>query len=379
MENQYILRSLEEKIEKWIGKRMVLIIYGARQVGKTMMVNKIMQKRKQESVYFDCGSPEVRRVLEEHNPVSMKNYFGNKKIIILDEAQQVADIGLSLKLFYDKYEDCQVIATGSSSFDLANKIGEPLTGRNLSFKLYSFSMAELEFIYNRFELQEQLETFLIYGTYPKVVLSSISDRILLLKNLADNYLYKDVLAFENLKKPDLLLDLLRLLALQIGSEVSMHELAAKLKTSEKTIERYLDLLEKSFVVFRLRSFSRNLRNEIGKKSKVFFYDLGIRNALIERFVNFKLRDDIGALWENFCVIERIKANQRNDKMCNVYFWRNHSGGEVDYLEESNGKIEAFEFKWSKENYASPQEFLKAYKASSVKIINNKNWINFLLD
>lgn len=378
MENEYVQRSLEKTIEKWLNKGQVLVIYGARQVGKTMMVKKLIEKIQPFAGYYNCDSGEIRNILEQQDAVVFKNYFGNKKTIVLDEAQQVKNIGATLKLLHDNYPEYQIIATGSSSFDLANKIGEPLTGRSLTFCLYPFSLSELEGKYNRFELQAQLENFLNYGLYPKVVLSPTPDKVVLLKNLADNYLYKDVLSFENIKHPELLLTLLRLIALQIGSEVSIHELSVKARCATKTVERYLDLLEKSFVIFRLRPFSRNLRNEIGKKNKIFFYDVGIRNAVIDRFANLDQRDDVGALWENFVIAERLKANQRNGKICNSYFWRNHNGKEVDYLEESNGKIEAFEFKWAKEKYKAPKEFLEAYKVSEVKLVNNNSWIEFLL-
>ena len=373
----YIPRYLEKIIENWLFKNMVIILYGARSVGKTTMVQNLAKKYSDEAAYYNCDLPEVRRVLESQDPSVIKNYIGEKKLVIFDEAQQVREIGLSLKLLHDTFSEIQIIATGSSSFDLANKVGEPLTGRSLTFKLYPFSVSELGAMHNRFEISSQIGSFLIHGLYPAVVLSNASDRSVFLRNLADNYLYKDVLAFENLKRPDLLLDLLRAVALQVGAEVSVHELAVKLKCGTKTIERYLDLLEKSFVIFRLRPFSRNLRNEIGKKVKVFFYDLGVRNAIIDRFADLDVRDDIGALWENFCVAERMKANQQKGISCSTYFWRNHAGKEVDYLEESNGRITAFEFKWAKEKYRAPEEFLREYKVAEVKLINKDSLFDFV--
>lgn len=374
----YIPRYLEKIIENWLFKDMVIILYGARRVGKTTMVQNLAQKYGDKAAYYNCDLSEVRRVLESQDPVTMKNYIGEKTLLIFDEAQQVREIGLSLKLLHDTFSKIQIIATGSSSFDLANKVGEPLTGRSLTFKLYPFSVSELSEMYNRFEIGSQINSFLIYGLYPAVVLSDVASRALFLQNLADNYLYKDVLAFENLKRPDLLLDLLKVVALQVGSEVSVHELAVRLKCGTKTIERYLDLLEKSFVIFRLRPFSRNLRNEIGKKVKVFFYDLGVRNAIIDRFADLDKRDDIGALWENFCVAERMKINQQKGISGSTYFWRNHAGQEVDYLEESNGKITAFEFKWAKDKYRAPKEFLQEYNVPEVKLINKDNLFDFVL-
>lgn len=378
MITNYIPRYLEEIIKKWLFQNKALVIYGARRVGKTTLIKNLLEKYKEDAVYYNCDLSEVKRVLRTQNHITMKSFIGAKKLVVFDEAQQVPEIGLSLKILYDIYPEMQIIATGSSSFDLANKIGEPLTGRSLTFSLYPFSISELETIYNRFEIISQIENFLIYGMYPGVVLSATENRPLFLKNLADNYLYKDVLAFENLKKPDLLLDLLRALALQVGSEVSINELSVKLGSGAKTIRHYLDLLEKSFVIFRLRPLSRNLRNEIGKKFKVYFYDLGVRNALIERFASLEKRDDVGMLWENFCVVERIKRNQQKGLFCNMYFWRDHSGKEVDYLEERNGEITAFEFKWKSDKYRPPKDFLLSYKVKEVKLINRDNFLEFVI-
>lgn len=373
----YIPRYLENIIEKWLFKNMVIILYGARRVGKTTLVQKLAEKYEDKAGYYNCDLSEVRRILESQDPLIIKTYIGEKKLIIFDEAQQVAGIGMSLKILHDTFPDIQIIATGSSSFDLANKVGEPLTGRSLTFKLFPFSLTELEVKYDRFELMSQIGVFLIHGLYPGVISSNATDRSFFLQNLTDNYLYKDVLAFENLKRPELLLNLLKAVALQVGCEVSMHELAIKLKCGVKTVERYLDLLEKSFVIFRLRPFSRNLRNEIGKKTKVFFYDLGVRNAIIDRFADLDKRDDVGALWENFCIMERIKSNQQKGILCSAYFWRNHVGKEVDYLEEADGNINAFEFKWSSEKYRAPEEFLHEYKVKGVKLINKDNLFEFI--
>ncbi|MBU2542157.1 ATP-binding protein [Patescibacteria group bacterium] len=377
MKNNYILRNLEKQIQNWLFKDMVIILYGARRVGKTTMVKHIIEDFGDDAIYFNCDLAEVRKALESQDHITIKNYIGEKKLVVFDEAQQVRDIGLSLKILHDEFPDLQIIATGSSSFDLANKVGEPLTGRSISFKLYPFSISELEAIYNRFEILSQIDPFLIYGMYPTSVLSNTVDKTVFLKNLVENYLYKDILAFENLKRPDLLLDLLRALALQVGAEVSVNELGTRLGCGTKTVVRYLDLLEKNFVIFKLKPLSRNLRNEIGKKFKVFFYDLGIRNALIERFVSLDKRDDIGALWENFCILERIKYNQKNEIGCNIYFWRNHKKKEVDYIEEKNGEISAFEFKWRSEKYKAPEDFLEAYDVDRINLVNRDNFVNFV--
>jgi len=375
---KYIKRSLAPIIEKHLGKGMVIIVYGARQVGKTTLVKMLLEKYGASGGYLNCDLPEVRRILETQNHLLIKDYLGANKMVVLDEAQQVREIGKVLKIMHDTYPELQIVATGSSSFDLANKLSEPLTGRSLIFALYPFSIAELENNFSRFDLSAKLGDFLVYGQYPAIALAPAADRALLLRNLAGNYLYKDVLMFENLRRSDLLTDLLKLLALQIGAEVSMHELAVRLKCNVKTAERYLELLEKSFVVFRLRPLARNLRNEIGKKVKVFFYDLGVRNAIIDRFADLSLRDDLGALWENFCVMERMKANQRNETNSGAYFWRNHAGQEVDYLEDQNGRIAAYEFKWGQGKFRAPKEFLGEYGVKKIEMVNRDNFFNFLI-
>ncbi len=377
MEKTYIPRYLEKIIEQWLFKEKVIILYGARQVGKTTLVKSLISRFSDTAGYYSCDLPEVRQVLESQNHLLLKDYIGDKTMVVFDEAQQVREIGKVLKLFHDSFPGIQIVATGSSSFDLANQVGEPLTGRSLTFTLYPLSFTEMKVLYNHFELMAQLPTFLTYGLYPSVALSGIEERIFFLQNLVGNYLYKDILMFENVRRSDLLVDLLRALALQVGSEVSRHELAIKLRCGVKTVERYLDLLEKSFVVFRLRPFSRNLRSEIGKKNKIFFYDLGVRNAIIERFSSLDLRDDVGGLWENFCVLERMKVNQEKEIFYNSYFWRNHAGKEVDYLEERDGLITAFEFKWGSEKYRAPGEFLREYKVPEVKVINKDNLFEFI--
>ncbi len=374
----YLQRDLGAEIEKWLDNGLLVIVYGARQVGKTTLVKSLLEKQNAIAGYFNCDLPEVREVLESQNHSLIKDFIGRGNLVVFDEAQQVREIGKILKILHDVYPELKIIATGSSSFELANKLSEPLTGRSVVLPLYPFSLAEMEKRFNRFELKAKLEEFLIYGQYPAVVLAPLADRPPLLRNLADNYLYRDVLMFENLRRADILKEMLKLLALQIGSEVSMHEIAGKLKCGIKTAERYLELLEKSFVVFRLRPFSRNLRNEIGKKSKVFFYDLGVRNAIIDRFSGMSLRDDIGGMWENFCVIERMKANQRAGNAGGAYFWRNHAGKEVDYLEERDGKIAAFEFKYGAQKYRAPQDFLSAYNVKEVQIVNRENIFNFAM-
>jgi len=376
-----VKRSIEPLISNWLFKSKIIVIYGPRQVGKTTLAKTLLIRHGDAKDYYNCDLIPVREVLEKQDPKLLRQYVGDTKLFVLDEAQQVRDIGKVLKIFHDTYPDVQIIATGSSSFDLANKLNEPLTGRVLEFILYPFSLHEVTdgMGVNNFDIENKLEILMRFGSYPDIYLAENQNKKeTLLSTLASNYLYKDVLMFENLRKPDLLLKLLKLLALQIGGEVSTHELATKLGVGTGTITRYLDLLEKSFVIFQLKPFSGNLRNEIGRKSKIFFYDLGIRNILIDRVAALDLRDDIGGLWENFCLVERLKYNQRHEHHRNMYFWRTHAGKEIDCIEEYEGKLHGYEFKWGDAKYRKPQEFLDAYEGSSIEIINKGSWREFLL-
>lgn len=375
-------RTLSKQLKHWLFKKKLLILYGARQVGKTTLSKNVLSAYGTEGRYINCETLDQQTYFNEPNPEKIKAFLGDYKLIVLDEAQRIANIGLILKTVVDEYPDMQIIATGSSSFDLANKIAEPLTGRSITFQLFPLSVQEIKNQYDRLYVEAHLENLLIFGSYPEIFNSPINDAQTLLNNLAANYLYKDVLEFEQLKKSDLLIKLLKLLALQLGSEVRYHELATTLKTSSKTVERYIDLLEKSFVIFRLSSFSRNLRKEIGKSCKIYFCDLGIRNALINNFNLLELRpaNETGALWENFCIIERIKYNQARNYLVNSYFWRTYDQKEIDYIEETGGKLHAFEFKWGRIKKAKPpQEFLTTYKDSDFHHINSDNYWEFISD
>ncbi|MEI6238313.1 MAG: ATP-binding protein [bacterium] len=374
-----IKRNIENKIENWLFKGKIIIVYGARQVGKTTLCKAIMEKYKGDAVYFNCEVIQIKQALEIQDPVELKKFLGDSKLIILDEAQSVRNIGLSLKLLIDTYPDMQIIATGSSSFDLSNKISEPLTGRSIEFTLYPFSISELQQVYKPHELKGQINTFLRFGMYPEVVKSGQENGRIFLENIASKYLYKDVLEFEEVKRSDLLVSLLQLLALQLGNEVSYHELSKHLKCDPATVRRYIDILEKAFVIFRLKPFSRNLRNEIGKKNKIYFYDLGIRNSLIGRYEAIEKRDDVGALWENFCIIERLKRNQLKDTYGNKFFWRTHDGYEVDYIEEYDGILHGYEFKWNSKRSIRTKRFLEEYKESSVKSVNIDNYYDFIIE
>ena len=374
-----IKRTIQTKIEQWFFKQKVIIIYGARQIGKTTLVKKIAADYGQDFLYMDCDLISNRELLQIQEVQQLKSFIGQYKLLIIDEAQRVQDIGLTLKILHDHFPDLQIIATGSSSFDLSNKISEPLTGRAITFMLYPISVAELNQQYNKLELHARLEIMLRYGLYPEIVDRPESEARELLAMLSGNYLYKDVLEFEQIKKSDLLIRLLQLLALQLGSQVSYHELAVTLGVNQNTIRRYIDLLEKSFIIFRLTSFKRNLRAELGKSFKVYFYDLGIRNSLINNFNHLGLRTDTGGIWENFCIVERLKLNNNKRRFATSYFWRTYDQKELDYIEERDGLLRAFEFKWNpKAKVKKVKQFFEAYPNSEFTVVNRENFLQELL-
>lgn len=372
-------RSVKSQVEHFLFKGKVIILYGARQVGKTTLTKSILEKFKTDGRYLNCELLSNIQALETTDQGQLKNFLGNYKIIVLDEAQKVRNIGLILKILIDTFPEIQIIATGSSSFDLANKTAEALTGRAVHFQLFPFSLKEISQKYDLIEIKSRLEQILRFGLYPGVFDQPDELAKTFLEEIASAYLFKDLLEFDGIKKSDILLKLLQLLALQLGNQVSFNELAQTLGINVKTVERYLDLLEKCFVIFRLRSFSRNLRKELSKSFKVYFYDLGIRNSLIQSFTPLHLRTDTGALWENFCIMERIKLNQSAGKKPNIFFWRTYDQKELDYLEEQDGKILGFEFKWNNaKKRSSVKDFTQSYPGSAVKVINRENFNSFLL-
>jgi len=392
-----IIRQLQKEIEDKIlsndvsyqaadpilKKKNAIIIYGARQVGKTTLVKQILEKYPSESRYINCELIANKTALETTDDKALQSYLGDKRIIILDEAQKIKDIGSTLKIIVDTFPQYQIIATGSSSFDLANKINEPMTGRVYKYMLYPVSLKELSTVHTLYS-PAVLENILRYGLYPEVInkLYNESEEAARekLDEISSNYLYKDIFEIENLKRSDIILKLLQALALQVGNEVSTHELATLLKVNVATVDSYIYLLEQSFVICTLRSFSRNPRKELGKKYKVYFYDLGIRNSLIQNYNPVDLRTDIGALWENFCVIERIKHNNINKRYVNKYFWRTYAGQEIDYIEEHSGQLDGYEFKWGKETrkYTPPKKFIETYENATAKRIDRDNYSEFLL-
>ena len=372
-----IRRNLHKILETWLFRGKILIVYGARQVGKTTLVKALLEEHDASDGYYNCEVPTVLDLLVSKEPIQYKKNFGHHKILVLDEAQNVPDIGSILKIMSDEMPELQVIATGSSSFELAQKTSAPLTGRALGFTLYPFSYSELQQLYRPVELKAELPHWLIMGTYPEIVLAGKESARILLDDLANKYLFKDILIFENLRRDDVIRKLLQLLAFQLGSEVSFQELANNLKVNVRTVTRYIDLLEKAFIVFRLTPFSRNLRKEITKKNKIYFYDLGIRNSIIQQYQSLDLRPDKGALWENYLLIERLKALSIKQIRPNIYFWRTHDGQEIDYLEERDGQLFAYEFKWKIHRKKIPPAFAKAYPDAKVQWVDTSNFDDFL--
>jgi predicted AAA+ superfamily ATPase len=371
-------RTLQQSIEKSLFQNEVIILYGTRRVGKTTLVKQILNKLEIEEKkcgYFNCESLKIRNRIETTDEQILGDFLKPYDLVVLDECQSIGNIGLILKIVHDAFPAIQIIATGSSSFGIANKTGEPLVGRNRTFTLYPFSLNELN--YDLFELDSQLENILLFGLYPSVVLSN--NRTEELNALVSGYLYKDILAIEGLKSSKYLIDLLKLLALQVGSEVSYNEISNTLGISIATVVKYIDLLEQCFVVFTLHAFSRNLRNEVGIKSrKIYFYDNGIRNAMINYFAPLNLRADIGALWENFCISELVKKSKNNRLFANNYFWKTYSQQEVDFIEEHNGELRAYEIKYNeKAKVKIPKIFTQTYNVP-VEVINKSNYYRILL-
>ena len=322
-------RQIADYISPWMNQGKALIILGARQVGKTTLLKQIFPET-QDVLWLNADDIHVRERLQELSISNLTSIVGSYKIMIIDEVQRIKNCGLMLKLLVDNFKDTQILATGSSALEIADTIFEPLTGRNIVFKLYGFSLKELYPNASPFEMEQHIPFHLIYGTYPEI--STKRDKAYtLLSHLSDQYLYKDVLIWKDIRKPELLQKLLKLLAFQIGSEVSINELANNLKVKSETVESYIDLLEKSFVIFRLHAFSNNPRKEITKMSKIYFWDNGIRNSIVNQFNPLHLRNDQGQLWENFIIAQKLKQNSNNERKVESYFWRNYNQSEVDYI------------------------------------------------
>lgn len=378
----FIHRIITSAIEKQLfTSKRIIVIYGPRRTGKTSLSKFLLQKYQNQykTRYIQCDVLSAAQGLTSQDPLRLRQFIGEDvQFVVLDEAQYVKNIGLNLKLLIDTYPDLQIIATGSSSFDLAHEIKEPLTGRVWEFLLPAFTLEELEQNYTQYALAGILEDLILYGTYPQVITSSLDQRRFTLEELTQNYLYKDIIAFEGQKNSEFIYKLLQLLAFQIGSEVSINELATKLERSKTLVEKYIDLLEKCFVIFRLQPLSRNLRNEIGRKKKIYFWDTGIRNALIQNFTPLTVRPDRGALWENFCIAERVKFLKTHRLFYNLYFWKSYQQQEIDYIEEYAGKLHGYEIKWNEKKWKVPLAFKEAYPQSTIELINKDNYRNFIL-
>lgn len=379
-----IKRQLHWIIKERVFKGKAIVLIGARQVGKTTLFEQILsdpdiQVPQDQILRLYCDDAQARTLLEQaDNLDSMRQLIANNRIVLVDEAQRIQGIGLILKLITDHFKNVQLLVTGSSSLALQGKLNEPLTGRKFEYHLYPISTQELLNNGGLLRVRQTLESRLIYGSYPDVVSTTDNVRDILM-NLSGSYMYQDLLSMEGVRKPVLLEKLLVALALQVGGVVSYNELAQTIGSDAKTVEKYVDLLEKCYVVFRLNGLSRNLRNELKKSKKIFFYDNGIRNALIHNFNPLNLRDDVGALWENFCIAERVKFNHYNNRFVNQYFWRTNERQEIDYVEESDGKMSAFEMKSNpnKANVTLPSAFLKAYPVKENAVITPDNYVDWL--
>lgn len=369
-------REIQKHIQRWLFQQKILILYGARQVGKTTLAKQIVdQYPDKKSAYFNCEDPLVKLALVDKSAQQIHNFMGNADIVVLDEAQTVPDIGKILKIYNDQYPQTQILATGSSSFDLSNQMNEPLTGRSIEFILYPLSIAEIQQYQNHLSLQSNISKFLLYGLYPEIVDKDNQTSQELILDLSKKYLFKDILNFEGVKNSVLITKILKALAYQLGSEVSYTELAQLVGSNKHTVEQYIHILEQLFIVRSLPAYTTNQRNEISKSRKVYFYDLGIRNALIEDFGDIELRNDKGSLWENFAVMEFIKKYRNSREMATFYFWRTYTQQEVDLVIKKNANLSAYEFKWTgKKKTQVPSTFKRFYPGTPFEVVTKDNWI-----
>ncbi len=372
-----IERTVIESIRGLLGGRKAITIMGARQVGKSTLLKQMLDGRN-DVMWLNGDDMDVQALFSSMTSTRLRSIIGKNRIVVIDEAQRILDIGLRMKLITDQIPDVQLIATGSSSFELSSKINEPLTGRKREFQLYPLTFNEMVRHTNLLEELRMLPHRLVFGYYPEVV-STPGDEHSILKELTNSYLYRDILSLDSISKPDKLTRLLQALAFQIGSQVSYNELGQLVGLDSKTVERYVDILEKSFIIFRLGSFSRNLRNELKASRKIYFWDLGIRNAVIGNLAQIENRNDIGELWENYAISERMKQNAYRNSFANTWFWRTQQQKEIDFLEEEDGHLYAYEFKWNdrKAKAKCPESFRSAYPDATFKVITPNNIDEFL--
>lgn len=368
-------RTLKNIILKdLVETRKIVLIFGARQTGKTTLCNEILDGIKEKSLRINADQIKYFDILSSRDLNKLKLLFDGYKYALIDEAQRIPDIGINLKIIYDNMPGLKIVVTGSSSFDLANSVKEPLTGRTITHKLFPISLGELKSRDTIFEISNNIEAYLTYGLYPEVFQhSNAHNKEKYLRELVSSYLYKDILELSSIRNSNKIIDLLKLLAFQIGSEVSINELGQKLALKQETVNSYIDLLEKSFIVFRLSGFSRNLRKEISKRDKIYFWDMGVRNTLIDNLSSLTFRNDIGGMWENFVVAERLKYLAYNEIYTSSYFWRTYTGAELDYVEERNGVLTAFEIKYNKAKQKPPKTWTENYGNNFYCITKDNFW------
>lgn len=381
MIGDFIPRALLKDLERHVRPQKVLILLGARRVGKTELIKKYLEKQnKNDYLMLNGDDQRTLEAFAERTVTNYKRIIGKKKLVVIDEAQKIPEIGLKLKLMVDEIKDIQIIATGSSMFDLRNRLGEPLVGRERTIHLYPIAQLEFAPQENYLDTKDKLEERLIFGSYPELgMYNDWNGKADYLESMVNSYLLRDILEFEGIKKADKIMDLLRLVAFQVGKEVNVEELANNLKgISRNTVESYLDLLSKVFIIYNVRGFSRNLRKEITKTSRWYFYDNGIRNAIIRNFNTLDLRMDKGELFENYLMAERIKYNSYNNRRTSHYFWRTYDQQELDLVEEEAGQLRAYEFKWNNKKKAkSPRAWQKAYPKSEFHVVDTNNYLDFI--
>ena len=375
----FIPRTLMQKIrDELLKSQKIILLYGARQTGKTTLIKKILAEIPGKQLHINADELKYIEILSSRDSGKLRLLVEGYDLLFIDEAQRVPDIGINLKILHDQIPSLTIIATGSSSFDLANKVREPLTGRTRTFQLYPIAFDELRQLFSPIELSARLDEFLTFGMYPELFsLNNREDKIVYLRELTTSYLYKDIFELTSIKFPKRLNDLLRLLAFQVGSQVSLKEIGQQLQMSKETVAMYIDLLEKAFVIFRLSGFSRNLRKEVTKMDKIFFWDIGVRNAIIDNFNFPEHRNDVGQLWENFIISERLKFRFNHQNFMRYYFWRTYTGAELDYVEEEQGQLKGYEIKWRKAKGKVPPSWAKAYPKASFEMITKENFFNFI--
>lgn len=366
-----------QDLDQYLQPNRATVIFGPRQAGKTTLLTKFLEKSSYKYRLVSGDDVSVQEVMGSQSVEQLRRYVWGYDVLAIDEAQRIPGVGMGLKILVDHVPGIKVIATGSSSFELSGQVGEPLVGRKISLNLYPVAQLELRRQLSVFDLQKQIPHALVFGGFPAVLTAPLEKRPAILSDIINSYLLKDILELEKVKGAKTLLDLLRLVAFQVGSEVSLSELAQQVGLDYKTVARYLDLFEKSFVLVNLRGFSRNMRQAVTRKSKYYFIDNGIRNAVISNFNSLEIRDDVGKLWENFLVIERLKFQHYEGILSNNYFWRNWSRQEIDWIEEREGKIFAFEFKYSVQNHRLPREFSIIYPDTEYKQISKENYLDFV--